>query len=106
MNLAEQTSLEALLMFMIQKGMISEDVIDVLWAVFSNFGGLHMCVYHSDHVSHNLFETASRKNDSHHNSRRRFALQILSMFGRTENEIIASKIEILRQVGLADSTQV
>lgn len=34
MNLAELTSLEQLIVLMVSKGMIQQDIIDVVWTIF------------------------------------------------------------------------
>ncbi len=78
MNLAEITSFEQLLGFMMEKSMMSSDVIQRLWGVF-----------------------ASKKRDMPP-MRRRAALMVLSMLGRADTHIIETNIELLRQIGLAD----
>ncbi|KAJ3100089.1 Condensin complex subunit [Physocladia obscura] len=81
MNLAEITSLEQVLGSMLQKKMIPEGVIDVLWSVF-----------------------ASRRKESLP-GRRRGALAILSMFGKVKKSIIFAHKDALLACGLGEQAQ-
>ncbi|KAI9330289.1 non-SMC mitotic condensation complex subunit 1-domain-containing protein [Obelidium mucronatum] len=81
LNLAEITSLEQLLGSMMEKSMIPDGVITILWSVF-----------------------ASRRKESLP-GRRRGALAILSMFGKAKKEIIEKHKDALLACGLGEHAQ-
>ncbi|KAJ3072770.1 Condensin complex subunit, partial [Rhizoclosmatium hyalinum] len=81
LNLAEIISLEQLLGSMMQKSMIPDGVMNILWSVF-----------------------ASRRKESLP-GRRRGALAILSMFGKAKKEIIEQHKDALLVCGLGEHAQ-
>jgi condensin complex subunit 1 len=76
MTLAELTSLEQLVSLMVEKDMINAAIIESLWYIFGKR------------------DTTPAK--------RRGSLQILSMMGRAQREIIADKVQLLLTVGLGE----
>lgn len=74
MTLAELTSLEQLLMNMVTKSLIDEDVIEILW--------LNFCSKKISPI------------------KRRGALMIFSMMGKARQHLISSNLEMLFKVGL------
>ncbi|KAJ3394219.1 Condensin complex subunit [Lobulomyces angularis] len=77
MSLAELTSLEQLIIFMVSKGYVEDSLVDTLWNIFG----------------------AGKKNPSF---RRRGALIILSMMGNSNSDIIENNFDLLLKVGLGD----
>ncbi|KAJ3202248.1 Condensin complex subunit [Entophlyctis luteolus] len=81
MNLAEITSFEQLIAAMMQKSMIPEGAIDILWSIF-----------------------VSKRKEALP-GRRRSALAILSMIGKAKKSIISNQKDVLFSCGLGENAR-
>ncbi|KAJ3123736.1 Condensin complex subunit [Nowakowskiella sp. JEL0407] len=96
MSLAELTSLEELLALMMEKKMIEKSIIEYLWKIFGKRDHFYFpnCAQ--------LKNLPASKSKEFTFAKRRGALMLLRMFGKSSGDIISSKLEIVVGVGLGE----
>lgn len=98
-TLADLTSLEQLLATMMSEGKIPAQVTDVLWGLFGGSRKLVFRRFCRSKIS--LFAILASSSPEVSKTKRRGALTLLSMFSKTNKDVLADKVDVLLRVGLS-----